>query len=57
MISAMNAPRQKSTGQLMFGSVLILLATLALILLFQDLSRRPPGKSRVDWPPATPTKP
>jgi len=53
----MKAPPQKSTGQLLFGSVLILLATLGLILLFKDLSRRPPGKSRIDWPPAQTTKP
>ena len=53
----MKAPPQKSTGQLLFGSVLILLATLGLILLIKDLSRRPPGKSRIDWPPAQTTKP
>ena len=53
----MKAPPQKSTGQLLFGSVLILLATLGLILLFKDLSRRPPGKSRIDWPPASSAKP
>ena len=53
----MNAPPQKSTGQLLFGSVLILLVTLGLILLFKDLSRRDPGKSRIDWPPAQPAKP
>ena len=53
----MKAPPQKSTGQLLFSSVLILLATLGLILLFKDLSRRPPGKSRIDWPPAQTTKP
>jgi hypothetical protein len=46
----MHALPQKSTGQRLFGSVLILLATLGLILLFKDLSRRAPGKSRVDWP-------
>jgi len=53
----MNAIPQKSTGQALYGIVLILLATLGLILLFKDLSRRPPGKSRIDWPPAQPAKP
>jgi hypothetical protein len=53
----MNSPRSKSTGQLLFGSVLILLVTLGLILLYKDLSRRPPGKSRIDWPAAQPAKP
>ena len=54
----MNSPSRKSTGQLLYGSVLILLSVLGLILLFQWLGQRSPGKSRVDWPtPATNTKP
>ena len=52
----MKAPPQKSTGQLLFGSGLILLAALGVILLFKWLDDRPPGKSRVDWPPAAPAK-
>ena len=43
----------KSTGQLLFGSVIIILTTLGLILLFKDLARRAPQKSRVDWPAST----
>jgi len=53
----MTASRQKTTGQLLYGTVLFLLAALGLILLFKDLSRRPPGKSRIDWPPASSAKP
>jgi hypothetical protein len=53
----MKASPRKSTGQLLFGSVLILLVTLGLILLFKDLSRRSPGKSRIAWPTAQPAKP
>jgi hypothetical protein len=53
----MNASRQQSTGQRLFGSVLILLATLGLILLFKDLSRLDTGKSRIDWPPSFSPKP
>lgn len=53
----MNAPPKRSAEQLLFGSVLILLATLGIILLFKDLSRRPPGPSRIEWPAATPAKP
>ena len=53
----MNISRQQSTGQRLFGSVLILLAALGLILLFKDLSQRLPGKSRIDWPPASSAKP
>lgn len=47
------APRP--TGQLMFGSVLILLTVLAVLLLFKWLGERPTGESRVDWPPSTGT--
>ena len=53
----MKAPPRKSTGQLLLGGVLIFLGTLGLFLLFKDLSRRAPGKSRIDWPPAQPAKP
>ena len=53
----MPVPPHKSTGQSLYGGLLILLATLGLILLFKDLSRRVPGKSRVDWPSAAPAKP
>lgn len=54
----MNPPPRKSTDQLLFGSMLILLSVLGVILLFKWLDQRPPGKSRVDWPaPATNPKP
>ena len=54
----MHSPPTKSTGQLLFGSVLILLSVLGIVLLFKWLGQRPPGKSRIDWPaPAQSTKP
>lgn len=53
----MSPPAHRSTGQSLYAGLLILLATLGLILLFKDLSRRIPGKSRVGWPPATSVKP
>ena len=53
----MPAPKPKSTGQMLYGSVLILLVVLAVILLIKDLARRPPGKSRVDWPEPASAKP
>ena len=53
----MTAARQKATGQMLYGTVLLLLVALGLVLLFKDLSRRPPGKSRIDWPPAPSAKP
>ena len=56
-MTPMPASPSKSTGQSLYGGLLILLATLGLILLLKDLSRRTPGKSRVDWPPAIPAKP
>jgi hypothetical protein len=37
--------------------VLILLTTLGLILLLKDPGRRPPGTSRIDWPPSATTQP
>ncbi len=43
--------------QRLFGATLILLAVLALILLFKELHQRPPGKSRIDWPAAPAVKP
>lgn len=53
----MPVPQPESTSQRLFGAVLILLATLTLILLLKDLERRAPGKSRIDWPPASTVKP
>ncbi len=54
----MSPPTRRSPDQLLFGSVLILLSVLGVILLFKWLGQRPPGKSRVDWPqPAATTKP
>ena len=54
----MRPTRSKSTGQRLFGSLLILLGALGAILLFEWLGQRPPGKSRIDWPqPAAPVRP
>ncbi len=49
--------KSKSTGQLLFGSALLLLSALGVILLFKWLAQRPPGNSRTDWPPSAPAKP
>ena len=53
----MPPPAPEPASQRLFGAVLILLTTLALILLFKDLSRRMPGRSRIDWPPPSTVKP
>ncbi len=54
----MNPPPDKPASQWLFGTLLVLLSVLGLTLLFLWLGQRPPGKSRVGWPPpATVTKP
>lgn len=50
-------PPPEPLSQRLFGVVLILMTALMLILLFQDLNRRTPGKSRIDWPPSSTVKP
>ena len=50
-------PPPEPASQRLFGAVLILLTALGLILLCKDLARRPPGKSRIDWPPASTATP
>jgi len=53
----MKPPPPEPASQRLVGAVLILLAALAVIGLFQQLAERPPGKSRVDWPAPSTVKP
>jgi hypothetical protein len=57
MTSAMKTPRPMSRSQLMFLTVLVLLAVLGVLLWFNDPAHQPSGRSRVDWPSAAPAKP
>jgi hypothetical protein len=47
-------PRRKDFTILV---VLLILGVLTAILWFADPAHQWPGRSRVDWPPATPAKP
>jgi hypothetical protein len=53
----MRPPPPEPASQRLVGAVLILLSALAMISLFKQLSQRPPGKSRIDWPPPASTQP
>lgn len=50
-------PPPEPASQRLVAAVLILLTALGVIFLFKDLARRPPGKSRIDWPPPSSVKP
>lgn len=53
----MKTPRPMPRDQLMFAAVLAALALLAVLLWLNDPNHPTPGKSRIDWPPASTTKP
>jgi len=53
---ATTTPPQRTPNQLLFGSVLLVLAALSVILLLKWVAEQPAGKSRVGWPPAAPAK-
>jgi hypothetical protein len=53
----MKALKQMPRHQIMYMIVLILLSILAAVLWFSDPAHRPDGQSRINWPPASTTKP
>jgi hypothetical protein len=53
----MQPPLPEPASQRLIGAVLLLLAALGVILLFQDLNRHPRGASRIAWPAPTTVRP
>jgi type II secretory pathway component PulM len=53
----MKARQRLPRNQVMAMAVFVLLAALVLVLWFMDPAHRTSGESRIDWPPASSTKP
>lgn len=54
---SLSPPPPEPASQRLVGAVLLLLAALGVILLFQDLNRHPRGPSRIAWPDPSTVRP